>query len=61
MVKLLCDKCGTDCDLVGFDMEQFGFTVWGDMDINDLYTPKPEKEEKKKTIICPHCGEAIEI
>lgn len=46
---------------INLDMEQFGFTVWDDMDINDLYTHNQPKEEKKKTITCPHCGEVIEL
>lgn len=30
MVKLLCDKCGADCDLVGFDVR-----------VNVLHNPTP--------------------
>lgn len=49
---------------INLDMEQFGFTVWDDMDINTLFhdAPKQEEKEKKKyTIVCPHCGETIVI
>ena len=47
---------------IDLDMEAFGFDLSGS-EFPDLFGDAPEKEEskKKKTIVCPHCGEEIEI
>lgn len=47
---------------IDLDMEAFGFDLSGG-EFPDLFGEAPEKEEskKKKTIVCPHCGEEIEI
>lgn len=45
-------------------MNDFGFESAEDIDIDAFFSdtePTETKEEKKKTIICPHCGEEIEI
>lgn len=45
------------------DMEKFGFFDTGisEDDIDKYFSPNEEKENKKKTIICPSCGEEIEV
>lgn len=46
---------------LGMDMEQFGFEVKEDVDIDSFFT-EPEHEEKEpKKIQCPCCGEWFEI
>lgn len=52
--------------LLDIDMGQFGFSDMGvpDVDIDGLfedYDGGEEKEESRKTITCPHCGEEIEL
>lgn len=48
-----------ELDFSGFDVD------WGideDVDVSDFFEhDEAAKEEKKKTIICPHCGEKIEL
>lgn len=46
------------------DMQSFGFTIQGDVDLDDFFDDtgaiKSEtKEKKKKEVKCPHCGEVI--
>ena len=45
------------------DMNEFGFDVLPDIDIDDFIEDMNDtpKEEEKKTIVCPKCGEVIEI
>lgn len=52
--------------LLDIDMGQFGFSDMGvpDVDIDGLfedYDGGEEKEESRKKITCPHCGEEIEL
>lgn len=49
--------------IIGIDMEDFGFINVEMPDIDDLFieNEEPEEEEKPKTIVCPHCGEVIEL
>lgn len=46
-----------------FDMEPFGFMHIEEADVNlgDFFEPAEQKEKEPKTIICPHCGEKIEV
>lgn len=47
---------------VDIDMSQFGFEAEvGDFNIDDLFEDAEPKEKKPTTIICPNCGEEIEI
>ena len=53
-------------DLIDMDMVQFGFNAIDDivLDVNDddfLKDTEITKEKKPKKIICPHCGEEIEV
>ena len=63
---------GLDDD--GFDLEKTGFGesqlagILNDMDVDDFFEdsengeiPEGEPEEDKKTVVCPKCGEEIEI
>lgn len=47
-----------DLDFEGYD---FGFDTGADLDIDDLFTEAPPAEKKKKTVVCPHCGEEFEL
>lgn len=49
--------------IIGIDMEDFGFINVEMPDIDDLFVEneESEEEEKPKTIVCPHCGEVIEL
>jgi site-specific DNA-methyltransferase (adenine-specific) len=40
------------------DMDNFGFIKHEDVDLDNFFEEKndEQKEEKKKTVICPHCG-----
>lgn len=56
------DALTTELENLDFGDFDFGFVLPGEMDIDSLFTdPLPEEEKKKKTIICPNCGEEIEI
>lgn len=53
-------------ELLDFDMEQFGFNPTNELvlDVNDddfLQDTEITKEKKPKEIVCPHCGERIEV
>ena len=50
--------------LQGMDMTAFGFLDHDDVDIDDFFEEAEDddpKEKKPKTVICPHCGEEIEV
>lgn len=48
--------------ILDIDMSMFSFKE-DEFDINELFekTETQEKEHKKKTITCPHCGETFEV
>ena len=49
-------------DILDINMEDFGFTNIEDINIDNFFEESnDEKETKSKTIICPKCGEEIEI
>lgn len=61
------EKSGWDYELLeselgelDFDGYDFGFNL-DDMDIDDLFEASDPKEKKKKTVVCPHCGEEFEL
>ena len=54
--------------LEDLSVEDFGFHLDEDIDLDDFFGParepsekKDEEKEKPKTMICPHCGEEIEL
>lgn len=55
------DELEKELEKLQINMEQFGFEIFNE-NIDDFFTSddKPQKE-KKKIIICPHCGEEIEL
>ena len=61
------EKSGWDYELLDWELEDidfegydFGFTP--EMpEFDDMFSDAEEKEKQKKTIICPNCGETIEI
>lgn len=59
------DKLEEELSLISdINMNDFGFESEEDIDIDAFFSdvePTERKEEKKKTIICPHCGEEIEV
>ena len=65
------EMAGWDFDLLDeelekmsyIDMEKFGFFDSGvsDEDIEKFFEESDKKESNRKTIICPYCGEKIEI
>lgn len=59
-MELLYDQL---VEITDIDMAVFGFSGIEDVDIDDLFTEaeQKEKEQKIKTVTCPHCGEVIEI
>lgn len=49
-------------DITNIDMTEFGFDTGADFDIDDFWTDSEEtkeKEPKKISVKCPHCGEAF--
>lgn len=46
-----------------FNLADFGFDVFEEttLGLDDFFEDSEEKEKESKTIICPHCGEEIEI
>lgn len=63
------EKSGWDFELLEWELEDldfegydFGFDGFDTPELDDLFEDSEPKEEKKKrTIVCPHCGEEIEI
>jgi len=47
-----------DIDFEGFD---FGFIKVEDIDIDSFFEETEEKPKETKTMVCPHCGEVIEL
>lgn len=52
-----------DWELEGLDFEgyDFGFVTGKDLDLEDLFEDSQQHERKKKTVVCPHCGEEFEL
>lgn len=50
-------------DVTDLDMEELGFVLNDDYNIDDFFVEQDEKEvaQRDKTIKCPHCGEVIKI
>ena len=48
-----------DLDLIGFD--EAHFASLDDVDLEHFFTEAEQKEKKKKTVVCPHCGEEFEL
>lgn len=48
-------------DIGNIDMEQFGFKGVDDLDIDSLFENATPKDKEAKTIVCPNCGEIIEL
>lgn len=48
-----------DLGLIGFNESHMASL--DDVDLDSFFTQAEEKEKKKKTIVCPHCGEEFEI
>lgn len=66
----VAEMAGWDYDLLGeeldelaeFDMQEFGFTVSEDIDIDGFFEDAEEQAAKEpKKIQCPHCGEWFEV
>jgi hypothetical protein len=45
------------------ELQDLGLPVFeeSDIDVDSFFEDTEEKEKKKKTITCPHCGEEIEV
>lgn len=54
---------GEEIDGLDIDMEQFGFNSIEDFNIDDFFSndDTEKKEVERKTIVCPNCGETIEV
>lgn len=47
--------------ILSIDMEDFSFDKVEDLDLDEFYEDAEKKEKEKKLIVCPHCGEPIEV
>ena len=47
--------------ILNIDMEDFSFDKVEDLDLDEFYEDSEPKEKEKKLIVCPHCGEPIEV
>lgn len=48
-------------DMSFFDFAVEDFETLDSINLDELFTDAPEQEKKPKEIVCPHCGEKIEI
>ncbi len=61
------DMLSTELESIDMDMTDFGFFEADDVDISDFFVEsntgamETEQEPAKKTVVCPKCGEEIEI
>ena len=61
------DMLSTELESIDMDMTDFGFFEADDVDISDFFVEsntgamETEQEPAKKIIVCPKCGEEIEI
>lgn len=42
-------------------LEEFGFISLSDVDYDSFFEDVEQTEKKKKTMVCPHCGEEFEV
>ena len=61
------EKTGWDFELLDWELEgldfegyDFGFSAQSDIDLDGMFAEVDQSEKKKKTIICPHCGQEFE-
>ncbi len=52
-----------ELDDIAIDMSDFGFQVgeFNEAALDDLFASSETPEKEPKTMICPHCGETIEL
>lgn len=63
------EKSGWDYEILDWELEDldfegydFGFDIsGGDIDFDDMFSDAGNHEKKKKTVVCPHCGEEFEL
>ena len=55
------DKLELELDGLDFGGFDFGFATANDIDIDSLFEEYEPEEKEPKTIVCPHCGEVIEL
>lgn len=57
------DKLHIELQDITLDMTDFGFDEVEDIDLDDFFEAHSEQErhDEKKTIVCPNCGEVIEL
>lgn len=57
------DMLSFELDEIGIDMTDFGFIENQKINIDDFFVENDtiSNEKSKDTIVCPHCGEVIEI
>lgn len=62
------EKAGWDFELLDWELEgldfegyDFGFESYQEPDFDKLFEDAAPKEQKKKTVKCPHCGEEFEL
>lgn len=62
------EKTGWDFELLDWELEDldfdgydFGFDAYTEPDFSDMFEDAEPKEQKKKTVTCPHCGEEFEL
>ena len=56
MVKLICDKCGKDCDRIGYDILIRMFRNFAPYDKNDKTSPCLSDEARHlRMVLCQDC------
>ena len=56
MVKLICDKCGKDCDRIGFDIMIRLISNYAPYGKNDTSSPRlTDENQHLRMILCQDC------
>lgn len=56
MIKLICDKCGKDCDLIARDIQVCNIINPIPHDVTDIGLPTiSNSNERKRFLLCQNC------
>lgn len=56
MVKLICDKCGKDCDRIGFDIMIRLISNYAPYDKKDISSPRlTDEDQHLRMVLCQDC------
>lgn len=62
MIKLICDKCGKDCDRIGYDILIRMLDNFAPYDKNDTSAPHlTNKDQHLRMLLCQDCYISLKL